>query len=331
MLLFGILSQSGSVTPLILLLIALIINVYTGRLTFFYHVKGHPINTLERLIEWFNLKLNRETRSPIDRAIRGCLASISILFLSGIFGLSVTWLSHNLPFAWIFEIMLLLILLDQRNTYKAVVKINTALCNHSIESARLGMADLTTESPEKMDSFSIARAAIEVLATSLITGLLAPVFWYTLFGFAGLAIYHSATVMNIKIGHKTYRYQDFGFVANRLNAIVLFIPSLLAGPLIVLASFFVPTASPVKSFKCILKNADKFYSYNLSIALSAFAGAFNLALAGPRKFTKKIKNEPWIGGGTAKATHQDLQKSLYLFATVCLINGLLITTLIWFN
>jgi adenosylcobinamide-phosphate synthase len=328
MLLSGILDYSGSVTPLVLLIIALVINIYTGKLTLFSKHKGHPVNSLKRLIDWFDLKLNRDNRSPIDRAIRGCLTTISIFLLSGIFGLGVTWLSHSLPLAWIFELVLLLITLDQSNTYKKVSKINTALSNHDIETARQRVIGLTLESVDQMDAFSIARTAIEVLATSLVKHLLAPVFYYALFGFLGLAIYHAITTLNIKIGQKTNRYRYFGMTASCINTTILFFPGLLAGCLIVLASLLVPSANPVKSYKNIFKYGNKFYSSHLGIALSAFAGAFDLALAGPRKFSHKRKNEPWIGAGTAKATHQDIHRSLHLYATVCLINSLIITALI---
>ncbi len=328
MLLSSILDHSGSVTPLVLLIITLVINIYTGQLTLFSGHKIHPINRLERLIDWFDLKLNRDNRSPLDRVIRGCLTTISILFFSAIFGFGVVWLSKNLPLAWAFEIVLLLILLDQSDTYKKVFKIKIALSNHGMEIARQSVVGLTIESVNKMDSFSIARTAIEVLATSLVKRLLAPVFYYVLFGFIGLAIYHAITTLNTKIGHKTNHYQDFGTTASRINTIVLFIPGLLGGCLIVLASLFVPSASPIKCFKSILKYSNKFSNYHLGIALSAFAGALNLALAGPKNFYNKRKNAPWIGAGTAKATHQDINRGLYLYATVCLINSLIITTLI---
>jgi adenosylcobinamide-phosphate synthase len=328
MLLSSLLDHYGSVTPLILLMIALAINIYTGQLTLFSEHKSHPVNRLERLIDWFDLKLNRDNRSPTELKIRGGLTAILILFLSGICGLGVVWLSHNLPLAWILEVVLLLTLLDQSNIYKTVVKINTTLGDHGIEAARQSVVGLTIESIYKMDSFSIARTAIEALATSLVKRLLGPVFYYILFGFLGLTIYHAITILDIKVGHKNSRHQYFGIIASRINTIVLLPPSLLAGCLILIASLFVPTASPVKSFKSIFKYGNKFYNRHLAIALSAFAGAFDLALGGPRKFSQKRNNEPWIGAGTAKATHQDIHRSLYLYATVCLINILMISTFI---
>ena len=264
----------------------------------------------------------------MERLIRGCLTIIFFLLLGVVFGLSVAWLSNNFLFACIFEVVLLLILIDQRNLYKTIQKIEVALSNDNLESARNIISSLTTRSEEKMDSFGIARNAIEILATSLITRLLAPVFYYVLFGFVGISIYHTITTMNLKIGHKTNHYKDFGVTTRRLNSIILLVPGILAGFLIVLASLFIPTANPIKTFKSIFMYSDKFYSYNLGVALAAFAGSFNLALAGPQKYAKATQREPLIVSGTAKVTHRDIHRSLYLYATVCLLNILLTAFLV---
>jgi adenosylcobinamide-phosphate synthase len=134
--------------------------------------------------------------------------------------------------------------------------------------------------------------------------------------------------MYSKIGSKTDRYKEFGMTASCLNSIILFVPGVLAGFLVVLASFFIPTANPIKSLKSIFIYSNKFYSYNLGIILSAFAGSLDLALAGPQKYSKTIKKRPWIGSGTAKITHRDMHRCLYLYATVCLLNIVLIAFLV---
>ena len=60
MLLSSILDHPGLISPLILLITALVINICAGRLTLFSRIKGHPAETLEQLINWFDLKLGLE-------------------------------------------------------------------------------------------------------------------------------------------------------------------------------------------------------------------------------------------------------------------------------
>ena len=327
MFLFGISDHAGGFDPLILLLMALVIETYAGQLSFLKRLAGHPVALLENMVDWFDRKLNRETRSQMDRAVRGFIAALIIMSISAGIGWIIAWLSQTLPFAWIFETIFLVMMINQRGVYRRVRKVGLALRDEGLEIARQSVTPLTGEAPEKMDSHTVARLAIEFSAISLTTHVVAPVFWYVLFGFPGLLIYQSISVMNARLGHKTEQYQAFGFTAARLNDIVLLLPAQLSGLFIVLASLFVPTANPIRALKSMMGEARKFRSYSLGVALGAVAGALNLALGGPRKFTQEIKSDPWLGTGTAQATHQDIRRCLYLFAIACLVNGVWVAAL----
>lgn len=327
MFLFGISDHAGGFDPLILLLMALVTETYAGQLGFLARLAGHPRSVLENLTSWFDRKLNRENRSQTDRAVRGALAALIIIMISGAIGWGVAWLSQTLPFAWVFETILLIMLINQRGVYKTVRGVGIALRDQGVEVARQKIAPLTAEAPEKMDGHSIARTAIETAATALTTRVVAPVFWYVLFGFPGLLIYQALAIMSKKLKPKTDHYRAFGFAAAQLYDIILLIPAQLSGIFINLACIFVPTAHPGRSFKITLKDAGKYHSYNLGVAVSAFAGAFDLALGGPRKFSQKTNNEPWIGNGSAQATTKDIRRSLYLFAVACLLNGVWVAAL----
>jgi adenosylcobinamide-phosphate synthase len=62
---------------------------------------------------------------------------------------------------------------------------------------------------------------------------------------------------------------------------------------------------------------------------AAMAGALDLALAGPRRYTGYAVEEPWIGKGRARATVGDIHRSLFVMALACLLNaGLVILILI---
>ena len=262
MLVFCIFNEHGSIIPLILLLMALMIDSFIGQAPLISYIKKHSIIGLERLIDWFDQKLNRDNRSPLDRTIRGCIASLVILILSGMVGWKVSWLSQNLPFAWILETILILLLIEQKSIFKKAQKISLAMQNIVIEAARQHMHKFNTKPPEKMDVHGIARATLEELAISLNKNLIVPIFWYVSFGIFGLLVYHAVYVLKYKIGYKTDHHRDFGFTATQLNIILLFLPSLLGGLLIVIASLFVPKANPLKCFKIIVEHTRKYYRFS---------------------------------------------------------------------
>jgi len=49
------------------------------------------------------------------------------------------------------------------------------------------------------------------------------------------------------------------------------------------------------------------------------AGALGLALAGPRRYGEVLANDPWIGSGRARATEQDIRRSLFLYVVACAV------------
>ena len=57
------------------------------------------------------------------------------------------------------------------------------------------------------------------------------------------------------------------------------------------------------------------------------AGALDLALLGPKKGEAEKKDEPWIGSGRARATHQDIKRALYLFFVGAVLNFGLVAVL----
>jgi len=137
--------------------------------------------------------------------------------------------------------------------------------------------------------------------------------------------------MDTMIGYKTTQYQAFGFSAARIDDIVNLIPARLSGLFLTLAALFVPTANPLKAMKVMARDAGKHRSLNAGWPEGAMAGALDLALAGPRRYPGRVVKDPWIGNGTAKATHRDIRRALYLYIVACLINAACIAAIALFR
>jgi adenosylcobinamide-phosphate synthase len=202
-----------------------------------------------------------------------------------------------------------------------------ALDREGIEAGRRAVAHIVGRDPAQLDEHGVARAAIESLAENFGDAVVAPVFWYVLFGMPGLIIYKAANTMDSMIGHLTPQYRAFGMAAARFDDALNFIPARLAGILIVLAAFFAPKASPWGAFKTMIRDAGKHRSVNAGWPEGAMAGALGLALAGPRRYSQHVVNDPWVGDGRARATVLDIRRGLYVYAVACLINALMIATL----
>ncbi len=81
MLTFGM-TGSGGFDPLVLLLLALVVEAYVGEAKALFKAVPHPVRIIGNLVGFFDRKLNRESRSPADRAIRGALVVVIVAGLA---------------------------------------------------------------------------------------------------------------------------------------------------------------------------------------------------------------------------------------------------------
>lgn len=321
MLTFGSVDGGRGFDPLILLLIALIVDMYVGEAEFVFRRLRHPVVIIGGVIAFLDRKLNRESRGEMDRAIRGLLVVLLMVLGCGALGWGVAWLSLNHDFGWVVELLLVVTLVAQRSLHDHVRDVVVALEQGGLDAGRAAVSRIVGRDPLRLDGHGVSRAAIESLAENFNDGVVAPVFWYVLFGFPGLLVYKAVNTMDSMIGHRTLRYRAFGMTAARLDDVLSWIPARLAGLFIVLAALFVPGGRPWGALRIMLRDAGKHRSPNAGWPEAAIAGALGLALAGPRHYAESTVEDPWLGDGTPVAEPRDIRRALYLFVVACLING----------
>jgi len=323
MLIFNM-TADGGFDPLALLLLALIVEAYIGEARFVFSKVRHPVKIIGDIINFFDIKLNREDRSEVDRVLRGGLVVFIIVNLAIFIGWLIAWLSLNHPLGWIIEFFGLVTLISARSLYDHVSAVAKGL-RKSVELGRREIGHIVGRDPNHLSEHGIARASIESLAENFGDGVIAPSFWYALFGFPGILVYKAVNTLDSMIGYRTKRYRAFGMVAARLDDILNLIPARLAGLFIVIASAFAPTAKPIQSIKIMLRDSRNHQSPNAGWPEGAMAGALGLSLAGPRHYKHQTVNDPWIGDGKTNANAKDISRALYLYSVACLINAMWIS------
>ncbi|MDV7339844.1 adenosylcobinamide-phosphate synthase CbiB [Terasakiella sp. A23] len=310
--------------PLWLLLAALLLDAYVGDMNRLFNVIKHPVVWIGDLISFLDQKLNRETRSETNRAIRGFVVVVFMVSLCIVIGMAVSWFGQHYPLGWTLELFLTVSLIAQRSLFTYVRRVAVALKNEGISGGREAVSHIVGRDPDQLDDHGVARAAIESLAENFGDGVVAPVFWYVLFGFPGLLVYKAVNTMDSMIGHKSDKYKSFGFTAARLDDILNLIPARLAGFWIYFGSFFMVSTTPSKAFKTMFRDAKKHRSPNAGWPEGAMAGALDIALAGPRKYREGQANDPWIGTGTAQVTPKHIKQALKVYVAACLVNGVFV-------
>jgi len=317
---FGMRAEAQHFDPLILLLLAIVFDAYLGDMNLLFRRVKHPVVLIGDLVGWLDRHLNRDKRSQMDRAVRGAFVVLFVVLVTGLVGAGVSWLSLNHTFGWPLELLLLTILLAGRGLYDHVKAVVKAFA-FGLEPAREAVSHIVGRDPSVLDEHGVCRAAIESLAENLNDGVVAPVFWYILFGFPGLLVYKAVNTMDSMIGHRTEKYRAFGMTAARLDDVLNLIPARLTGLFLVLAAIFVPTANPWNALKALLRDSGKHRSPNAGWCEAAMAGALNIALAGPRRYSNRVIDDAWMGDGTAKVRVKDIDRALYMYIVASLVNA----------
>ena len=217
---------------LALLAIALGIEAVAGYPDALYRAVGHPVTWIGRLITALERGLNRG--SPRRRRIAGCLALALLLAAVGLPALALTALAARagpLPALLILGLACAS-LPAQRSLHDHVAAVERALREGGLEAGRRAVAMIVGRDPDRLDAAAVCRAAIESLAENFSDGIVAPAFWIGSLGLPGGALYKAINTADSMIGHRSPRYEAFGWAAARLDDCVNLPASRLAGLLI---------------------------------------------------------------------------------------------------
>ena len=271
-------SRAGGIALKMILFAALLLDATFGEPRWLWDRMTHPAVLMGRLVGWCDTRFNREGALKL----KGTLVAAGLLLT----GLVMGWLIHLIPDHGGLEALSVAILLAQKSLVEHVRAVASAL-RRSIPEGRRAVAMIVGRDTAEMTGPDIARGAIESAAENLSDGVVAPVFWYLVFGLPGILAYKLVNTADSMIGHLTPRYKDFGWASARLDDVLNLIPARLTALLIALTHGWVDP-------KPILRDAPKHRSPNAGWPESALAPVLNVALSGPRSYNGVRKDYPWV-------------------------------------
>ncbi|WP_233433075.1 adenosylcobinamide-phosphate synthase CbiB [Thalassospira povalilytica] len=313
---------SGFSGPLFtILVLALVLDAIFGDFPWLFSRISHPVVWIGNLISWFEKRLNRKGLGNADLILRGVVTSLAVIFVAGMAGGVIQILSDFGGVFWLFEIFLVAVLVAQKGLYQHVKAVSTALKTDGLAGGRKAVSMIVGRDPDKLDEAGVSRAAIESCAENFSDGVVAPLFWYAVAGPVGICAYKAINTLDSMIGHRNERYLYFGRFAARLDDVANFVPARIAGGVICLAAVLGAKTSGKAAWQTLWRDARKHKSPNAGWQEAAFAGALDLALAGPRQYGDEIVDDPYIGSGRRDAGAADIDRALSLYIGACLINA----------
>ena len=121
------------------------------------------------------------------------------------------------------------------------------------------------------------------------------------------------------IGHRSPRYEAFGWAAARFDDGINLPASRLAALWLVLAAMLTPGAQAGAAIAAVWRDARKHRSPNAGWPEAAMAGALGLQLAGPRVYGEALVDDAYMGAGQRAATAADIWRALRLYRLACLL------------
>jgi adenosylcobinamide-phosphate synthase len=282
---------------------------------------AHPVVLIGELIGWLDRILNRESWPAERRKIAGVGAIIVVVAVAAIVGFAFEFVAQPIPGGNVALGLIASIFIAQQSLYQHVDRIRSAFADEDLAVAREAVSMIVGRDPEQLDEAGVCRAAIESCAENFSDGVVAPVFWLALLGLPGLIAYKAINTADSMIGHRTERYEAFGWAAARLDDMVGLVPARLAGLLLAIVA---PVAggSIATSFKLMRRDAPTHRSPNAGWPESAMAAALGLALAGPRRYAEGMVDDPFLNATARKdANPDDIGRALDLYFAACVLEG----------
>lgn len=167
-----------------------------------------------------------------------------------------------------------------------------------LPGARQRLTHLVGRDTSELDESGIARAVIESVAENTSDAVVAPLVWGALLGTPGLLAYRAANTLDAMVGHRSARYERFGWAAARLDDVLNLPGSRLTATLAVLLGDDHRTA-----WTTWRRDAPGHPSPNAGPVEAAFAGALGVRLGGVNVYAGRVEDRHVLGDGRAPDVH----------------------------
>lgn len=270
----------------------------------------YPIVWISRLMYFFD-RITRRGDARKEK-ILGVLYPLLILF---VFALPCLML-YRIPSELVYVVLGALIF-KMTFTIKGLERYGrNALETENLELKREAVGKIVSRDVETMDEEHLDSAAIESVAENLTDSVIAPFFYFLLFGVFGAMVYRVFNTLDAVVGYKTERYLHFGWFSARTDDLLNYLPERIAAGLILFTSHS----------KWMELNKEMNKEGNNHLTIAAMSHALQVKL--------EKKGHYVVGENFERASRKHIEgaikimkRSSLLFAFVCILVLLLLYVL----
>lgn len=210
----------------------------------------------------------------------------------------------SLIFELLSSIILLNLCIGRCSLIEHVLSVQNALKNKEIFTSRRELSKIVSRETEKLNDKKVTQATIETCLENNADAIMAPIFWYLIFGPVAVVFYRLTNTLDAMWGYKNKRYNEFGVVAAKTDDFLNYIP----------ARLLAFTSALVGNFKLAIKSwknqAPECESPNAGPVMAAGAGAIERELGGGAFYEGNYIEKPILGYGNPPEP-DDISKAIH--------------------
>ncbi len=256
----------------LILLFALLIDLLAGE----YPRLFHPVVWMGKIISG-EMKL----APGKNHALQFIYGILIVFFTLAFFCVPVCfllfYLKNQSPVLYVIVAALLLKpCFSLRELLKTAGKIKALLASDNIEKARQETGFIVSRYVHELDKPALISAVVEMTSESLTDSIVAPLFYWIIFGLPGAVAYRVINTFDAMIGYHG-RYEYLGRFAARADDVLNYIPARISGLLLVAAAF-TTGADGRQAWFIMRRDHGRTESPNAGWTMAAAAGALNAEL-----------------------------------------------------
>jgi adenosylcobinamide-phosphate synthase len=257
--------------------IVLIAALLVDRLIGDPHSHWHPVALLGRFIGWW-----------------GKPESYSLGFqrLAGVIFWLVTAVLFALPFycfaavtPWYLYLVIAPLLLKCCFAWRSLEEHTLAVVaalKEGVQNGREQVKMLVSRDTANLEREHILSAAYESMAENLTDSIISPLFYFSLFGLAGAAIFRAANTMDAMLGYRDERIR-IGWYSARMDDILNFVPARLT--VLLLLVYFAFMGKFSDAVRVMHRDGHKRPGFNGGIVMAVMAGGTGIRFEKPGVYT----------------------------------------------
>lgn len=188
--------------------------------------------------------------------------------------------------------------LGGRSLDREAAAMAAALQAGDLDGARTRLRSLCARDPATLDVEALTRATIESVAENTSDAVVAPLVWGGLAGPTGMAAHRAINTLDAMVGHRSQRYEAFGWAAARADDLANYIPARLAA---LAVAALTPRRAPA-IWRAVREDAPAHPSPNGGVIEAAVAAALDIRLGGTNQYAGHAEHRGVLGNGPEPTT-----------------------------